>query len=151
MPFRFWLIRGERDFPFLEGIPSESLRDGRQAWTRAAALGCRYFEPGTLPDALTVATLPIFHHTYAAAEAVDLPTEPPSDAVAIASVNSELVGPNKDVALNVHAGAEGIDLNFIVIGQFDDSGGHPGWICFEGRSRPANSRDGHAGPTPLAG
>lgn len=95
--------------------------------TLSAALGCRYFEDGRLPDELTAANLETFISLYAAAGAADLPKSPPDDRIQISSVRSELVGGNDDHALTVRATMQELDVNFIVIGRFDNSG-RTGWL-----------------------
>lgn len=90
--------------------------------TLSAALSCRYFEDGRLPDELTAANLQTFIALYSGDGAADLPRSPPDDRVTISSVSSDLVGGNDDHALTIRASAQGLDLNFIIIGRFDDAG-----------------------------
>lgn len=99
------------------------------ARTRAAALSCRAFPEGTLPDAYNVATLPAFVEAYAAAGAADLAPGRLPGADLVSATNEVIAG--EDFSLtwgdkrNVHselvATVAGRDtpIRFAIIGFYD--------------------------------
>jgi len=104
------------------------------AKTRAAALSCRAFPPGTLPKKLTVATVPAFLAAYAPAEVADLPPgklpeappayPEPEFVVHAAEEGSFKAGRSIEVNSNIRGTIEKVKkgqdkLFFIILGSFD--------------------------------
>lgn len=87
--------------------------------TVEAAFTCRVFGPGEMPATLSVSSLPRFVELYADAAQAGMPDQL---HVSVRRAFSEIVGSSNDNAIEIAATADGVAVDFILIGHFDDAG-----------------------------